>query len=176
MIQESQELLKRMDRMLQADSRETLLDEVEQFLEDMQLDEEAKKARLLDKIGSQFETILKHLVLIYAFGQSDPQYRNLIHWRDIELHTACNRVIRFRRRIQANIKNEDMYTHLKEEMEEAYTDVGRELKRYPQPFVHETFNSLKISGSPFSKYVDQFLSSLSACNSEEDVGKLMTDI
>lgn len=159
--------------MIQAESRQTLLDEIEQFLEDVELDEEAKKARLLDKMESLLETILKHLVLIYAFGQSDPQYRDLIHWKDIELHTFCNRVVRFRRRIQANVKDEDMYTSLKDEVEEAYLDVGRELKRYPQPFVHETFNSLKVLESPFNKYVDQFLLDLSVCHSEEDVEKLI---
>lgn len=173
MIEESKELYKRVDRMLKADSRENLLEEIEQFLEDTGLDEEARRARWLDKMIEHLKVIVKHLVLIYAFGKNEPNNRDISHWRDLELFNACSEVVDYRNRVIATVKDEDVYARLTEELRRSLGYVRRELKRYPQPFVEPTFKTLEDATSPLGVFVDRFLQGLSRCHNEEEVEELI---
>ena len=176
MISESKELSKRLDRILQMDSRESLLDEIEKFLEDTGLDEDAKRARLLDKMSEQLKVIVKHLLLVYAFSKNDPQNRDIPHWRDIELANAANEVVDDRNAIIANVKDGDVHAMLTGELNRSFRYVRRELKKYPQPFIESTFKTLQDATSPFRKFIDQFLLKLSSCHNEENVDNLIREL
>jgi hypothetical protein len=54
--------------------------------------------------------------------------------------------------------------------------VRRELKRYPQPFVGETFKTLEDKNSPLGKLVHKFLRGLSRCHKEKDVEELLDNL
>ena len=173
MIKESQELLKRMDRIVQAESRQKLLDEIDQFLEETGLDEEARRINALDQISRFFIPILQHLTLIYAYRQEDPSNTNMPHWRH-ELHNLCDQVVRERERMEMEIENRYVEEALTKELKRRSTlpYVRRQLREYPS-FVQRIFESFKDSNSPFSSFVFQFIKDLAACLNERDVEKLM---
>jgi hypothetical protein len=178
MIRESQELLKRIDRMTQAESRQTLLEEIEQFLEDMELNEEARRVSVLAQISHRAGPLAQHLVLIFAHRNNiNPAERDINHWK-IEMRTHSREVLDWRYSISVPPNDDDVSKAIKDRLATPHVTsrIRNDLKkRYPQSVV-DVFDSFKDPNSLFSKYLNDFLSNLASCHSVEKEEELIDSL
>jgi hypothetical protein len=178
MIQESQELLKRIDRMTKTESRQALLEEIEQFLEDMELDEEARRTDVLAQIAYHARPIAKHLILIFAHRNNiNPNNRDINHWK-IEMRTHSREILDWRYSITKPPDDAAVIKAINDRLATPHTmsRIRNDLKRnYPQS-VMAVFDSLKDSNSPFSRYLNKFFERLAACHNAGEEEKLVDNL